>query len=326
VLDASAAAEIVVRSTLGRRLLALAPRDRTWWVPDHFHVQTAGAVRRMLLRGIVDESRATAALVRLHRLPVMVARSEPLIDEAWSYRSNLIMQDAEHRTPFTSCSPAISARPSSLATARWPARRTCRPRCSTSRRTKPTAPSHERQFGGVSRFADAVQTARTSASGSAACSSSQQTAASHAADACAAMSCAPSSRPAALWGFETRDVVTPLPELHVPLDLVRREGFSVAGLKGLVRPRGTRCDAGWGADRSFECRGVQHAASRMARTAVLTFDLGHHATGTTVAAAPRRLGARCQVRSLCGRLVHWRHRSATRSSAMNRWDRASTPR
>src|SRR5438128_2568622 len=31
-------------------------------------------------------------------------------------------------------------------------------------------------------------------------SSSQQTAASHAADACAAMSCAASSRPAALWG------------------------------------------------------------------------------------------------------------------------------
>jgi predicted nucleic acid-binding protein len=63
-------------------------------VPDHFHVETAGAVRRMLLRGIIDESRATAALVRLHRLPVMVARSEPLIDEAWSYRSNLIVQDA----------------------------------------------------------------------------------------------------------------------------------------------------------------------------------------------------------------------------------------
>jgi hypothetical protein len=52
----------------------------------------------------------------------------------------------------------------------------------------------------VSRFAAAAQTARTSASRLIAYSSSQQTAASHAADACAAMSCAPSSRSAALWG------------------------------------------------------------------------------------------------------------------------------
>src|SRR3954464_2079503 len=45
-----------------------------------------------------------------------------------------------------------------------------------------------------------AQIARTSASRLTAYSSSQQTAASHAAEACAAMSCAPSSRPAALWG------------------------------------------------------------------------------------------------------------------------------
>ena len=53
---------------------------------------------------------------------------------------------------------------------------------------------------GMSQFAAAAQTARTSASRLIAYSSSQQTAASHAADACAATSCAPSSRPAALWG------------------------------------------------------------------------------------------------------------------------------
>jgi predicted nucleic acid-binding protein len=94
VLDASAAAEIVVRSTLGRRLLALAPRGRTWWVPDHFHVETAGAVRRMLLGNVIDETRAAEAMTRLHRLPAMVARSHPLIDEAWVLRRNLIVHDA----------------------------------------------------------------------------------------------------------------------------------------------------------------------------------------------------------------------------------------
>ena len=94
VLDASAAAEIVVRTSLGRSLLALAPRDRRWWVPDHFHVEAAGAVRRMLLKGLIDEPRATDALDRLLALPVAVSRSRPLIAEAWDYRRNLIVQDA----------------------------------------------------------------------------------------------------------------------------------------------------------------------------------------------------------------------------------------
>ncbi|CDM62222.1 hypothetical protein LPU83_pLPU83d_0852 (plasmid) [Rhizobium favelukesii] len=52
----------------------------------------------------------------------------------------------------------------------------------------------------ANRSAETAQTARTSASRLTAYSSCQQTAASHAADACAAMSCAPSSRPAALPG------------------------------------------------------------------------------------------------------------------------------
>ena len=105
VLDASAGAEIVVRSTLGRRLLSLAPRDRTWWVPDHFHVECAGALRRMLLKGVIDEVRANAALGRLLSLPVTVARSQLLIAEAWTLRNNLI-----GTTLCTSCSPSISAR------------------------------------------------------------------------------------------------------------------------------------------------------------------------------------------------------------------------
>ncbi len=94
VLDASAGAEIVARTFLGRSLLALAPRDRTWWVPDHFHVETAAAVRRMLLRGLIDDQRAGSALERLPALPVTVNRSHPLIAEAWTYRRNLIVQDA----------------------------------------------------------------------------------------------------------------------------------------------------------------------------------------------------------------------------------------
>lgn len=94
VLDASAAAEIVVGTGIGRRLLALVPRDRTWWVPDLFHVETAGAIRRMLLQGHIDEARAAAALDRLLTLPATVSRSQPLIAEAWTHRHNLIVHDA----------------------------------------------------------------------------------------------------------------------------------------------------------------------------------------------------------------------------------------
>ena len=96
VLDASAGAEIVVGSTLGRRLLTLAPLERTWWVPDHFHLECAGALRRLLLKGVINEVRASTALARLLSLPVTVVRSQLLVAEAWTYRNNLIVQDAAY--------------------------------------------------------------------------------------------------------------------------------------------------------------------------------------------------------------------------------------
>lgn len=48
----------------------------------------------MLLRGVIDEVRASAGLDRLLSLPVTVARSQLLIAEAWTFRNNLIVQDA----------------------------------------------------------------------------------------------------------------------------------------------------------------------------------------------------------------------------------------
>lgn len=109
VLDASAAAEIVVRTTIGRRLLALVPRDRTWWVPDHFRVETAGAIRRMLNNELVDVTRANAALEQLLTLPVTVSRSQPLIAEAWTYRNNLIIHDAVYVVLARHLAPLLTA-------------------------------------------------------------------------------------------------------------------------------------------------------------------------------------------------------------------------
>ena len=70
------------------------PRDRTWWAPDHLHLEAAGAVRRMELRGLITDARARSALDRLLSQPVTVARSRPLLPEAWTLRHNLIVQDA----------------------------------------------------------------------------------------------------------------------------------------------------------------------------------------------------------------------------------------
>ena len=63
-------------------------------MPDHFHIEAVGAVRQMLLKGLIDEGRATRAVNSLLALPATVSRSRPLIWEAWMYRRNLIVQDA----------------------------------------------------------------------------------------------------------------------------------------------------------------------------------------------------------------------------------------
>ena len=63
-------------------------------MPDHFHIECTGALRRMVLRGVIDEARATASLERLLSLPVQIARTPPLLVEAWTYRRNLIVHDA----------------------------------------------------------------------------------------------------------------------------------------------------------------------------------------------------------------------------------------
>jgi predicted nucleic acid-binding protein len=94
VLDASAAAELVTRTAVGRRLRRLAPPDASWWVPDHLYVEAGAAVRRMRRRGLITAQRADTAIGRLLALPVTVVRSKPLLAEAWTLRENLTVADA----------------------------------------------------------------------------------------------------------------------------------------------------------------------------------------------------------------------------------------
>jgi hypothetical protein len=53
----------------------------------------------MLLKGVIDEVRATAALGRLLSLPVTVVRNQLLLAEAWTYRNNLIVRRTRARAP-----------------------------------------------------------------------------------------------------------------------------------------------------------------------------------------------------------------------------------
>jgi predicted nucleic acid-binding protein len=76
VLDASAATEMFAQTALGYALLGLAPAKRIWWVPDHFHVETTGAIRRMLQHELIAANRAAEALNRLLAFPVAVAQSD----------------------------------------------------------------------------------------------------------------------------------------------------------------------------------------------------------------------------------------------------------
>jgi predicted nucleic acid-binding protein len=94
VLDASAAAELVTRTALGRRLRKLAPSDAAWWAPDHLYVEAGAAVRKMRLRGLISVERADAAIAQLLALPVTVVRSKPLVPEAWAMRENVTVADA----------------------------------------------------------------------------------------------------------------------------------------------------------------------------------------------------------------------------------------
>lgn len=96
VLDASAAAEIVASTVKGRRLLSLTPGPQRWSVPDHFHLETAGALRRMLNKGVLTEQRAERALTRLTTLPVSVSLTFPFLRDTWAYRHNLVLQDAAY--------------------------------------------------------------------------------------------------------------------------------------------------------------------------------------------------------------------------------------
>jgi predicted nucleic acid-binding protein len=94
VLDASASVDLLLDTATGRMLQQLLPSGARWWVPEHFYVEVAGALRRAELRSEVPNTRVAQAMASLPTAPLRRVQVRPLLADAWSKRANLTIADA----------------------------------------------------------------------------------------------------------------------------------------------------------------------------------------------------------------------------------------
>jgi predicted nucleic acid-binding protein len=94
VLDASAGFELLVDSELGAAIQRKLPSAATWWVPEHYFVETASVLRRAEMAGALNRGEAGDALDRLRRSRLSRVAVRPLLAAAWTRRANLTIADA----------------------------------------------------------------------------------------------------------------------------------------------------------------------------------------------------------------------------------------
>ena len=94
VLDASAGVELLLNTTRAHTLSAKFPEAAEWWVPEHFFVEVAGALRRAALNGNATSERVGHAFSMLERAVVRRAQVRPLLTDAWARRSTITVADA----------------------------------------------------------------------------------------------------------------------------------------------------------------------------------------------------------------------------------------
>jgi predicted nucleic acid-binding protein len=93
VIDASVAAEYLLRTPLGVQLTALL--EGTYVLaPELSEVEVLSVLRRAVLHQQLDEQRAWLALEGLPHWPIDRMAKTVLIREAWQYRHNLSAYDA----------------------------------------------------------------------------------------------------------------------------------------------------------------------------------------------------------------------------------------
>ena len=90
VLDASAAVELLLNTTVGQRISQrIAPRAETLHAPHLIDLEVAQCLRRYVTTGVVTAARARLALDHLAGLDLERYAHEPLIDRIWNLRHNL---------------------------------------------------------------------------------------------------------------------------------------------------------------------------------------------------------------------------------------------
>lgn len=94
VLDASAAVEIVLNTDIGADLAQHLYGVDEFIVPDHFHLEAIGVIRRMEANRKLSSDEAQRAHELLLELRVLRVDTRPLLSEAWSMRHNLTIADA----------------------------------------------------------------------------------------------------------------------------------------------------------------------------------------------------------------------------------------
>ena len=96
VLDASASVELLLDTPVGRQLQAQTPHDADWWVPEHYFVEVAGALRRAELRNPSAAARIAEAFTQLSTAPVHRVQLRPLLADIWKKRANITVADAAY--------------------------------------------------------------------------------------------------------------------------------------------------------------------------------------------------------------------------------------
>ena len=95
VLDASAVVELLLDTTVGRRVgILIEDPALGLHVPHLLDVEVTSALRRMVRDKVLDADDAGTALNDLRELDLQRHSHEPLLDRAWALRDNVSTYDA----------------------------------------------------------------------------------------------------------------------------------------------------------------------------------------------------------------------------------------
>lgn len=95
VMDASAAVELLLNTPAGKRISArLEDETEIIHAPHLIDIEVAQVLRRQVLHGLVEDTRARRALDGWRDLDVERYAHEPLLDRVWQLRHNVSAYDA----------------------------------------------------------------------------------------------------------------------------------------------------------------------------------------------------------------------------------------